>query len=92
MVGARYIPVEVMTVELIICPKIDVKPLDAETARRIGRVANAETVTADDDGAMFAFAVEAADAGVVRGHLEMAARFELGAHWHTRYELTSPDR
>ena len=29
------------------------------------------------------------DAVTVRGDLELAARFELGAHWHTRYELVS---
>ena len=38
---------------------------------------------------MFGFAPATGDAAAVRGNVEMAARFELGAHWHTRYELVS---
>jgi hypothetical protein len=58
------------------------------TAGRIARVAQAGAVELrPDGGAGFSFD-RAADAATVRGHLEMAARFELGAHWHTRYEVT----
>jgi hypothetical protein len=73
-------------IELILRPKPDVKPLDLETAERIGRVARAETVELDDRAAVFGFG-PAGDTAAVRGNVEMAARFELGAHWHTRYEL-----
>jgi len=75
--------------ELVLRPKGDAKPLEAETAERIGRVAHAETVEVGDGAAVFAFPASGGDPAVVRGNLEMAARFELGAHWHTRYELTS---
>jgi hypothetical protein len=76
-------------IALTLRPKPDAKPLTAETAERIGRVARAETVELDADGAVFGFSQPAADTAVVRGNLELAARFELGAHWHTRYELVS---
>jgi hypothetical protein len=36
---------------------------------------------------VFGFSASETDAGVARGNVEMATRFELGAHWHTRYEL-----
>jgi hypothetical protein len=74
-------------IELTLRPKTDVRPLDEETAARIGRVAGAETVAVDEGGAVFGFSVPAADAATVRGNIELAARFELGAHWQTRYEL-----
>lgn len=74
-------------VELTIRPKPDAKPLDVETAERIGRVARAESVEVRDGAAVFAFSPPPADAAATRGNVEMAARFELGAHWHTRYEL-----
>lgn len=74
-------------IELMLRPKTDVKPLDVETAERIGRVARAESVELRDGGAVFGFSVPEADVAVVRGNVELAARFELGAHWHTRYEL-----
>ena len=67
-------------VELTLRPKPGAKPLDDETAERIRSVANAGTVTVRDGAAVFGDAA--------RGNLELAARFELGAHWHTRYELT----
>lgn len=70
--------------ELTLRPKPDAKPVDAETAERIGRVARAETVDAVDGAAVFGFS---GDAATARGNLELAARFELGAHWHTRYEV-----
>jgi len=66
-------------IELTLRPKPDVKPLDRETAERIGRVARAETVELRDGAAVFG--------GATKGNLELATRFELGAHWHTRYEL-----
>lgn len=73
--------------ELTLRPKADVGPLDAATAERIGRVARADDVELGEGGvAMFTFS--AADAATARGSLELAARFELGAHWHTRYELS----
>ena len=75
-------------IELTLRPKRDVKPVAAETAERIGRVAHADTVQVVDGGAVFGFLASDDQAAVVRGNLEMAARFELGAHWHTRYELT----
>ena len=71
--------------ELTLRPKPDAKPLDADTAERIGRVARAETVQIADGAALFGFSP--GDAAAVRGNLELAARFELGAHWHTRYEV-----
>jgi hypothetical protein len=36
---------------------------------------------------VFGFSAPARDSAAVRGNVELAARFELGAHWHTRYEL-----
>ena len=39
---------------------------------------------------MFGFAADA-DVAAVRGNVELAARFVLGAHWHTRYELAQAD-
>ena len=74
-------------VELTLRPKSDVKPIDLETAERIGRVARAETVELGDGGAVFGFASAPEDAATARGNLELAARFELGAHWRNRYEL-----
>ena len=76
-------------IELTLRPKTDVKPLDRETAERIGHVARAETVALGEGGAVFGFSVPAADIAAVRGNVELAARFELSAHWHTRYELVS---
>jgi hypothetical protein len=76
-------------IELMLRPKPGTKPLDAKTAERIGRVARAETVELDDGGAVFGFSLPTAHAAIVRGNVELAARFELGAHWHTRYELIS---
>jgi hypothetical protein len=76
--------------ELTLRPKPDAKPLDLATAERIGRVARAATVALADGAAVFGFSAAPADAGAVRGNLELAARFELGAHWHTRYELVGP--
>jgi hypothetical protein len=75
-------------IELALRPKSDAKPLDEKTAARIGRVAHAETVDLDAGGAVLGFSAPAEDRAVVRGNVELAARFELGAHWHTRYELT----
>jgi hypothetical protein len=75
--------------ELTLRPKTDVKPLDEKTAARIGRVAHADTVDLEEGGAVFGFSLPAADSAIVRGNVELAARFELGAHWHTRYELMS---
>jgi hypothetical protein len=75
-------------IELALRPKPDAKPLDEKTAARIGRVAHADTVELHAGGALLGFSAPAADRAVVRGNVELAARFELGAHWHTRYELT----
>jgi hypothetical protein len=77
-------------IELTLRPKPGVEPLDAKTAARIGRVAHAETAELDDDAAVFGFPPSAGDGTILRGNVELAARFELGAHWHTRYELTGP--
>ena len=74
-------------IEMTLRPKPDVKPLDIKTAERIGRVARAETIEVEQGSAVFGFPSSDTDTGAVRGNLEMAARFELGAHWHTRYEL-----
>jgi hypothetical protein len=35
----------------------------------------------------FGFSASVSDADLARGNVELAARFELGAHWNTRYEL-----
>jgi hypothetical protein len=77
-------------IELALRPKPDAKPLDEKTAARIGRVAHADTVDLDAGGAVLSFSARAEDRAVVRGNVELAARFELGAHWHTRYELIGP--
>ncbi len=74
-------------VELTLRPKQDVRPLDRRTAERIAKVAHAETVDVGAEGAVFGFAAAPEERAVVRGNVELAARFELGAHWHTRYEL-----
>jgi hypothetical protein len=76
--------------ELTLRPKADAKSLDLEMANRIGRVARAETVELIGGGAVFGFAAPVRDSDAVRGNVELAARFELGAHWHTRYELVDP--
>jgi hypothetical protein len=76
-------------IELVLRPKTDVKPLDLATAERIGRVARAEMVELDGGAAVFGFSGQAGGAATVRGNIELAARFELGAHWNTRYELGS---
>jgi hypothetical protein len=36
---------------------------------------------------VFGFSPSKTDTVVARGNIELAARFELGAHWHIRYEL-----
>ena len=74
-------------IELTLRPRPGVEPLDEKTAARIGHVARADTVELDDGGAVFGFSAPARESGAVRGNVELAARFELGAHWHTRYEL-----
>ena len=74
-------------IELTLRPKADVKPLDIGTAQRIARVARAEAVDLDRDSAVFGFSPSQIDRAIARGNIELAARFELGAHWHTRYEL-----
>jgi hypothetical protein len=74
-------------IELVLRPKPDVKPLDEQTAARIARVARADTVELDEGAAVFGFSAPARDSAAVRGNVELAARFELGAHWHTRYEV-----
>lgn len=74
-------------VELTLRPKPDAKPLDAEVAARIAGVARAGSVQVHDGAAVFSFTGAGAQGATARGNLEMAARFELGAHWHTRYEL-----
>jgi hypothetical protein len=75
-------------IALTLRPKPDAKPIDRDTAARIGRVAHADSVELDDGSAVFGFSLSAdADRATVRGNVELAARFELGAHWHTRYEL-----
>jgi hypothetical protein len=74
-------------IQLTLRPKDEVKPLDIKTAERIGRVARAETAELDHGSAVFGFSPSETDADVARGNVEMAARFELGAHWHTRNEL-----
>ena len=75
-------------IELTLRSKPDVEPLDAKTVARIGRVARADTVELEDGVAVFGFSAPARDSDAVRGNVELAARFELGAHWHTRYELS----
>jgi hypothetical protein len=74
-------------IELTLRPKSDVKPLDIKTAERIARVARAETVELDQGSAVFGFSASETGTDVARGNVELATRFELGAHWHTRYEL-----
>jgi hypothetical protein len=74
-------------IKLTLRPKADVRPLDVKTAERIRRVARAETVELDQGSAVFGFSASVSDADLARGNVELAARFELGAHWNTRYEL-----
>jgi hypothetical protein len=76
-------------IELTLRPKGDAKPLERETAERLGRVARADTVQVAEGAAVFGFSASAHEAAVARGNVEMAARFELGAHWQTRYELVT---
>jgi hypothetical protein len=53
------------------------------------RTAHAESFDIDADGtARFGFDGERYDAAGARGNLEMAARMQLGARWHTRYEVS----
>ena len=72
---------------LTLRPKPDVPALDRGTAERIQGIARAETVELRDGGAVFGFAPAAGEPAALRGNVELAARFALGAHWHTRYEL-----
>jgi hypothetical protein len=74
-------------IALVLRPKPDVESLDEETASRIGRVAHADTVELDGGGAVFGFSAPTREIAAVRGNVELAARFELGAHWHNRHEL-----
>jgi hypothetical protein len=75
-------------IELTLRPKEDVPPLDEETAERLRGVARADTVQLGEAGAVFGFP-SSGDPAAVRGNVELAARFVLGAHWHTRYELVN---
>jgi hypothetical protein len=77
---------------LMLRSRPDVKPLDSDTAERIAQVARAETVELADGGAVFGFHTSARETSTVRGNVEPAARFELSAHWHTRYELVDRHR
>jgi len=54
----------------------------------LARVAHATSFDLDDAGARFGFDAERYDADGARGNLEMAARMQLGARWHTRYEVS----
>jgi hypothetical protein len=75
-------------IELTLRPKADIPPLDAETAEQIGGIAHAETVDVAEGGAVFGFS-PAGDPAGARGNVELAARFVLGAHWQTRYDVVS---
>jgi len=77
-------------IELTLRPKADVAPVDAQTAEKLQGIARADTVELRDGGAVFGFVADA-DSAAVRGNVELAARFVLGAHWHTRYELAQAD-
>jgi len=70
-------------IELLLQAKPDVEPLDERTVARIGRVARADAVELEDGVAVFGFSASAPDSAAVGGNVELAARFELGAHWHT---------
>jgi hypothetical protein len=63
------------------------KPMSEDTAQRIGGIARADFVELRETGETLFCFDRAHDSETVRGHLEMASRIELGAHWHTRYEL-----
>jgi hypothetical protein len=77
-------------IELTLRPKPDAKPLDRQIAERIARVARAQLVELADGAAVFGLSLPPGeDEAAVRGNVELAARFELGAHWHTRYELVA---
>ena len=54
----------VSTIELTLRPKTDVKPLDVDTAERIGRVAHAETIVVQGGVAVFGFFVSVGGADV----------------------------
>ena len=60
-------------IELALRPKTDAKPLDLETAKRIGRVARAVRVELDEGGAVFGFARPVGDTATARGNVELAA-------------------
>lgn len=77
------------TVLFLLRPVNDARPVDAETAQRIGRAVNAGLIELGDGGSVKLGFDAARDAESVRGQLEMVARVELGAHWHTRYELVT---
>jgi hypothetical protein len=66
-------------IELLLQAKPDVEPLDERTVARIGRVARADAVELEDGVAVFGFSASAPDSAAVRGNVELAARFELGA-------------
>lgn len=73
--------------ELTLRLQAGAKPLDAETATRIGRAARADAVELSAGGAIYGFSLPAADSAIARGNVEMGACFTPGARWHTRYEL-----
>jgi hypothetical protein len=77
-------------IEVTLRPKPDAKALDAQTAARIGRAARADTTQLRDGAAIYGFSLPAADGAAARGNVELGARFELGAHWQTRYEVVGP--
>lgn len=77
-------------VHLSIRPKSGER-LSPEHLANVARTAHGEVVQVSaDGGARLAFPADRYSVQQARGNLEMAARMELGARWHTRYEIADP--
>jgi hypothetical protein len=72
---------------LLLQPAPGTRPIDAATVERLKQTAQADGAELLDGGGARLVFDDARDPATVRGHVEMAARMVLGAHWHTRYEL-----
>lgn len=74
-------------------PHLIVRPKDGAALTEgqlsdLARVAHAQTADLAADGsAHLTFPADRYSAQAARGNLEMAARMQLGARWHTRFEI-----
>jgi hypothetical protein len=68
-------------------PLAGAKPLDVGAAKQLADIAGAAASEVIDDGVARVRFDASHDAVTAEGHLQIAARMALGAHWQTRYRL-----